>query len=51
LKWGNVKKEDIARILVNEHDFSEERIAKTVEELDEKLNQKATQSRLDSWFK
>jgi len=51
LKWGNVRKEDIARILVNEHDFSEERIAKTVEELDERLNQKATQARLDSWFK
>jgi len=35
---------------VDEHDFSEERIEKTMEELDEKLNQKASQARLDSWF-
>ncbi len=50
LKWGNVKKPEIIKILVDQHDFSEDRIARTMEELDEKLNQKASQARLDSWF-
>jgi flap endonuclease-1 len=50
LKWGNVNKTALSKILVDEHDFSEERIEKTMEELDEKLNQKASQARLDSWF-
>jgi flap endonuclease-1 len=50
LKWGNVKKPEIIKILVDQHDFSEDRIARTMEELDEKLSQKASQARLDSWF-
>ena len=50
LKWGGVKKGEIRKMLVEEHDFSEERIEKTMEELEDKLNQKASQSRLDSWF-
>jgi flap endonuclease-1 len=51
LEWGKIKKADIVKILVNEHNFSEERIENTIKELEEKLNQKATQARLDSWFK
>ena len=50
LKWGNVKKPEIIKILVDQHDFSEDRIARTMEELEEKLSQKASQARLDSWF-
>ena len=50
LKWGGVKKGEIRKILVEEHDFSEERIEKTMEELEDKLNQKASQCRLDNWF-
>ncbi len=50
LAWGKVNKSAITKILVDEHDFSEERIEKTIAELDEKLNQKASQARLDSWF-
>ncbi len=50
LAWGKVNKSAITKILVDEHDFSEERIEKTISELDEKLNQKASQARLDSWF-
>ena len=50
LKWGGIKKDEIIKILVDEHDFSEERIEKTIEELNEKLNQKASQARLDNWF-
>jgi flap endonuclease-1 len=50
LKWGNVKKPEIIKILVDQHDFSEDRIERTIAELDEKLSQKASQARLDSWF-
>ena len=47
---GNVNKPVLTKILVDEHNFSAERIENTMKELDEKLNQKASQARLDSWF-
>jgi flap endonuclease-1 len=51
LNWGKVQKEEISRILVDKHDFSEERIRKTMDVLEEQLSQKTSQSRLDTWFK
>jgi flap endonuclease-1 len=50
LKWGGVNKDRIFKLLVDEHNFSEDRIERTVSELEERLNQKASQARLDNWF-
>ena len=36
LKWGNINIVEIKKLLVEEHDFSEERISKTLEKMEKK---------------
>jgi flap endonuclease-1 len=51
LEWKAPDKSDILKILVDEHDFSAERVEKVVATLEEKAGEsKASQARLGQWF-
>jgi len=49
IKFGKIDKNRIKRILVNKHDFSEERVDKQLEKLEE-VEEKNKQKDLDKWF-
>jgi len=49
-RWGNVKIEKIAELLVEKHDFSEERVQRTAEHLVKSFEEKGKQKNLDQWF-
>jgi len=40
LKWGEVSREKIIKLLVDNHDFSEERVSRTLDKLDEEKESK-----------
>lgn len=48
--WGNVDALNIHKILCEEHDFNEERIARTTEKMITSYKEKTSQSKLDKWF-
>ena len=48
LEWGDVDKEKIMKLLVDKHEFSEERVNKTLEKLDKNTGDKK-QKRLGDW--
>lgn len=50
IEWNLPNSEEIKRILVTEHDFSEERISKVIEELIKTTKEKGAQSKLEQWF-
>lgn len=49
IKFSRFDKSRIKRILVNKHDFSEERVDKQLEKLEE-LEEKNKQKDLNKWF-
>ncbi len=49
IKFEKINEEKIKRILVEEHDFSKERVEKQLEKLRE-IQEKAKQKGLDAWF-
>jgi len=52
IEWGEPSEEEIKRILVKEHDFSEERVTSALERLLKAArSSKAKQKGLDAWFK
>ena len=48
LEFGEVDEDKIKKILVEEHDFSEQRVEKQLERL-RKIKEKAKQKGLDKW--
>ncbi len=50
LKEREIEESEVMRILVKEHDFSEERVKHTLEELEKKLSEIRSQSTLESWL-
>ena len=50
LKWKGPDLDKISKLLVDDHDFSEERITKIVSDLQEKNKERAAQSKLDQFF-
>ena len=50
LVWKDADHEAIKKILVDEHDFSAERVDTTLENLKKITKEKSAQSRLDKWF-
>ncbi len=50
LKWNEVDSEAVTKLLVEGHDFSEDRVSKVIAELKEKTKERAAQSKLDKWF-
>jgi flap endonuclease-1 len=49
-RWGNVDGEKISELLVKRHDFSEERVRKTTENLIKSFEEKGKQRGLGEWF-
>jgi flap endonuclease-1 len=50
LKWADVDEGRIKEILVQQHDFSEDRVEKTLSDLSKITKERAAQSKLDKWF-
>ncbi len=50
LEWGNVNSEKIAELLVRRHDFSEDRVRKTAEQMIKSFREKGKQKSLEKWF-
>ena len=50
LKWKSPNLEEIKKILVDEHSFSEERVERAGKRLNEAFNTAVTQSSLSQWF-
>ncbi|MBN1170078.1 flap endonuclease-1 [Candidatus Micrarchaeota archaeon] len=50
LRWKEPDVEKISKLLVDEHDFSEERIHRILADLQEKTRERAAQSKLDRFF-
>jgi flap endonuclease-1 len=50
LKWDDIDEEAVSKLLVEEHDFSEDRVAKVVNDIKETTKERAAQSRLEQWF-
>lgn len=50
LKWSEIDEQAISKLLVDEHDFSEDRVAKVINDVNEVAKERAAQSKLDQWF-
>jgi flap endonuclease-1 len=50
LRWSQPDGDAVSRILVQQHDFSEERISGVLANLKKNMSEKAAQSKLDQWF-
>jgi flap endonuclease-1 len=50
LKWDDIDETAVSELLVEQHDFSEDRVAKVVNEIREISKERAAQSKLDQWF-
>lgn len=50
LEWKGPSKDRVIKILVDEHEFSIDRVEKVIDNLEKAATQKATQSRLDKWW-
>ncbi len=49
-KWGDVKQNGVAELLVEKHDFSEERVERTIEHMIKSFEEKGKQKNLEQWF-
>jgi len=49
LSWGEPDGDAVSKILVEEHDFSQERVEKTLADLEKISKERGAQSRLDRW--
>ena len=50
LDWKMVDADAVSNILVEQHDFSEDRVQKTIADLEKISKERASQSRLEQWF-
>ena len=50
LKWREADQERVLKLLVEEHDFSEDRVSKTLEKMNGVLREAESQRTLDKWF-
>ncbi len=49
-RWGEVDSAKVGKLLVEEHDFSEDRISRTLERLKTAFAEKGAQKKLGDWF-
>lgn len=49
-RWGDINQEKINEILVERHDFSEDRVEKTIERAKKAFKEKGAQKKLGNWF-
>ncbi|MFH1521175.1 MAG: flap endonuclease-1 [Candidatus Micrarchaeota archaeon] len=50
LKWSNLNNEALTKLMVDQHDFSKDRIENTVKNLQKIMLERSAQSKLDQWF-
>ncbi|VVC03860.1 Flap endonuclease 1 [Candidatus Bilamarchaeum dharawalense] len=50
LKWTGVNGEKITKLLIDQHDFSKDRVENTLASLQKIMNERLAQSKLDQWF-
>lgn len=50
LDWSGPDRDGVARILVQEHDFSADRVENVLNQMERVLREKGAQSRLEQWF-
>lgn len=50
LIWGEPDSDAVSKILVEEHDFSQERVEKTLADLSRISKERGAQSKLENWF-
>jgi flap endonuclease-1 len=50
LKWRAIDAGRVSKMLVEEHDFSQERVEKTMAELQKITKERSAQSKLEQWF-
>jgi len=50
LKWSEADTDGVMKILVQQHDFSQERVEKTLNDLTRMMKERGAQSRLEQWF-
>lgn len=48
--WNDFDKTAVMKLLVEDHDFSEERVSKTLDDMIEEIKEKGAQKRLDQFF-
>ncbi len=50
MNWGNVNRTKVSELLVKKHDFSEERVERTVNQIVKSFEEKGKQKNLEQWF-
>ncbi len=50
-EWGNLKIEDASKMLCDDHDFSSDRVEKTLSTIEHAFKEKGAQKKLDDWFR
>jgi hypothetical protein len=50
LKWKAIDPDGVKKILVEKHDFTEERVQKTIDEIAKITKERSAQSRLEQFF-
>jgi flap endonuclease-1 len=50
IKWMSIDRDKVIEILVEEHDFSKDRVEKALNKVEEALRKTGKQTGLDQWF-
>lgn len=50
LKWNPIDPDKVKELLVEQHDFSEDRVGRTIDTLQKIMKERSAQSKLDQWF-
>lgn len=50
LKWSNLNSEALTKLLVDQHDFSKDRVENSIAGLQKVMTERSAQSKLDQWF-
>ncbi len=50
IRWESINEGQVKDMLVKEHDFSEERVMRTLDAMQKSMKEKNSQSRLERWF-
>lgn len=49
IKWGRPNKEEMKKILIEEHDFSRKRVEKVIDKIEKKMSEETTQTHLGNF--
>jgi flap endonuclease-1 len=49
-KWGEIGTDKVMKLLVDDHDFSHERVEKVLADIEHSFKEKGAQKKLEEWF-